>query len=261
MSYTVKVVVPIYRTELPAPEAAALKNNARQLHRYPIVLLAPEGLDISRVEALVPAASVLRVSDEWLGSKNGISGYNRMMLSAAFYRLFADVDYILICHTDAWIFRDELQAWCDRGFDCVAAPWIRRSVYNLPIIKQYMAWRLSRALRSGRPCRQMLYGRIGNGGLCLRRVSSFLSVSETSSEKIEKYLSVRHHLYNEDVFWALEPRGWQYPSEREALSFAFDVNPAYCYRYMDRTLPMGCHSWNKPRFYRFWRAFIPVSLD
>ena len=81
---------------------------------------------------------VREVSDEWLGRKNGIAGYNRMMLSAGFYELFRDYEYLLICHTDAWIFRDELADWCRRGYDCVAAPWVRRKVYDLPILKQYL---------------------------------------------------------------------------------------------------------------------------
>lgn len=66
------------------------------------------------------------MSDEWLGHKNGIAGYNRMMLSAGFYSCSAITNISLICHTDAWIFRDELADWCRRGYDCVAAPWVRR---------------------------------------------------------------------------------------------------------------------------------------
>lgn len=54
------------------------------------------------------------VSDTWLGVRNGIAGYNQMMLSREFYQLFNDTEYLLICHTDAWIFRDELEDWCKK---------------------------------------------------------------------------------------------------------------------------------------------------
>ena len=170
----VVVVVPVYRPELTVWERASLRQTVRVLQEnYPVELLVPCGMDCSAIRREFPGLPVREVSDEWLGRKNGIAGYNRMMLSAGFYELFRDYEYLLICHTDAWIFRDELGDWCRRGYDCVAAPWVRRKVYDLPILKQYLRWRLRRAQRAGRMIRQSLYGKIGNGGLSLRRVESF----------------------------------------------------------------------------------------
>ena len=256
----VTVIVPIYRSQLPHEEQAALKNNAARLKAYPMVLLAPEGLDIGAVEQIVPTARVVRVSDEWLGRKNGIAGYNAMMLSEAFYRLFAQSEYILICHTDAWIFRDDLAAWCDKGYDCVAAPWVRRKIYDLPLVKQYMNLRLRFAQRTGKPSRQKLYGRIGNGGLTLRHTAHFAEACRLYKTEIQRHLAAHHHLFNEDVFWATVPEGFRYPTWEEALDFSFDTNPAYCYKMQGNRLPMGCHSWNKKRMWKFWKRFIPVEL-
>ena len=108
----------------------------------------------------------------------------------------------------------------------------------------------------GLKCRADLYGRIGNGGLSLRRVASFKEGCLRYAETIEKYLKGGSHLYNEDVFWATIPQDFRYPDWREALEFAFDTNPAYCYRLMGKHLPMGCHSWTKPKMWRFWKNFI-----
>ena len=175
----VVVVVPVYRPELTVWERASLRQTVRVLQEnYPVELLVPCGMDCSAIRREFPGLPVREVSDEWLGRKNGIAGYNRMMLSAGFYELFRDYEYLLICHTDAWIFRDELADWCCRGYDCVAAPWVRRKVYDLPILKQYLRWRLRRAQRAGRMIRQSLYGKIGNGGLSLRRVESFRAACE-----------------------------------------------------------------------------------
>ena len=179
-----------------------------------------------------------------------------MMLSRGFYELFADTDYILVCHTDAWIFRDELEMWCDRGYDCVAAPWIRRRVYDLPLVKQYMRLRYRLAKRPGELLKQDIYGRIGNGGLTLRRVDSFIGACDRYAAETERFKSGRGHLWNEDVFWATVPAGFRYPTPEEALAFAFDTNPRYCYRLCGGRLPFGCHSWNKPRMWRFWRNII-----
>lgn len=154
----VVVVVPVYRPELTVWERASLRQTVGVLQEnYPVELLVPCGMDCSAIRREFSGLPVREVSDEWLGRKNGIAGYNRMMLSAGFYELFRDYEYLLICHTDAWIFRDELADWCRRGYDCVAAPWVRRKVYDLPILKQYLRWRLRRAERAGRMIRQSLY--------------------------------------------------------------------------------------------------------
>lgn len=252
---TCKVLVPIYRVPTP-DEMRALRNNCSVLSSYSIAIVAPEGLGLEPLEREMPALEIIRVGDCWLGTRNGIAGYNRMMMSAEFYAMFEEWDYILICHTDAWIFRDELAEWCAKGYDCVAAPWVRRRVYNLPIIKQYMAIRAWMRHRKGLKCRADLYGRVGNGGLSLRRVKSFKEGCLRYAETIEKYLKGGSHLYNEDVFWATIPQDFRYPDWQEALGFAFDTNPAYCYSLMQEHLPMGCHSLTKPKMWRFWRNFI-----
>lgn len=252
----IRVLIPIYRA-LDPDEERALKNNCRMLAAHDIALLVPEGLDVEAAAALAPQAEVVRVTDEWLGRRNGIAGYNRMMLAGDFYRMHDEWDYILVCHTDAWIFRDELNAWAAAGYDCVAAPWIRRAVYDLPLVKQYVAWRQRSKHRRGLPCRADLYGRIGNGGLSLRRVAAFVEACDRHADRIEEYLTAKDHFHNEDVFWATVPDGFRYPTPDEALRFAFDTNPAYCYRLTGKHLPMGCHSWSKPRMRRFWDGIIP----
>lgn len=252
----VNVLIPVYKPILSHWEKASLAQTVRILGRYPLVLLHPEGMDVSVLLREYPALRPLAVSDEWLGTRNGIAGYNRMMLSGAFYNLFTNSEYVLICHTDAWIFRDELAEWCARGYDCVAAPWVRRPVYDLPLVKEWMNFRLRQSLRSGKPTRQILYGRIGNGGLSLRRVASFRAACDRYQTQIERFTANPHHLFNEDVFWATVPAEFRYPSWREALGFAIDTNPAYCLRLRGEALPFGCHSWSKPRMWRTWKRII-----
>ena len=85
----VKVVVPIYKSTLEGRDRLSFIHNAEILSRYPMALVAPEGLNIDDITALAPQAEVIRVSKDWLGAK-GIAGYNDMMLSKSFYHLFAD---------------------------------------------------------------------------------------------------------------------------------------------------------------------------
>ena len=119
-------------------ESVALQHNLAILSSYPVCFVYPEGLDVSLFSRLCPSAEFCEVSPDWLGLRRGISGYNEMMMSKDFYDLFSDCEYILICHLDAWIFRDELAEWCRRGYDIVAAPWPVRPRYRHFPLRQYI---------------------------------------------------------------------------------------------------------------------------
>lgn len=247
----VKVIIPIYKERLSQNEIRSLRNNTEVLRNHPIVLLVPEGFSFEEFEKeafpLAVPCEVMRVCDEWLGVKNGIAGYNRMMLSEEFYARFSDCEYILICHTDAWIFRDELAAWCAKGYDCIGGIWWRRGVWALPLIRRLF------------PPNRVLYHRIGNGGLSLRRVAAFRDYCARARKRIDYYLSRNHHIYNEDVFWAVEPSGFSYPKREEANDFSFDNHPDRCMLLAEGRLPFGCHGWTKAARIDFWRRYIPQN--
>ena len=161
----VKIVIPLYKETLSAQEKQALANNVNILSAYPITFLKPEGTDVSVVTSGYPQAEVLEVSAEWLGRKRGIAGYNEMMMSKEFYDMFSDYEYILICQTDVWIFRDELMRWCERGYDIVAAPWPTRPRYRHFPLKQLFSLRKAICPNSKSVQRQEKCGKVGNGGL------------------------------------------------------------------------------------------------
>ena len=255
MKNRVKVVVPVYKEHLQGRELLTLKNNAQKLACYPHVVVAPEGLNVDAITCEIPSCEVVRVSKEWLGS-NGVAGYNRMMLSKSFYELFADCEYILICQSDAWVFSDCLSEWCDKGYDYVGAPWPKRKVYELPIIKQYL-WLRRKLLGGGdRILRQDYFGKVGNGGFSLRRISSFIEACDTYANRAEEFKRSKGIVFNEDWFWALVPKNFRYPSFDEALGFSFDSHPELCYKLAERKLPFACHGWYKKRNIKFWSPII-----
>ena len=91
----VVVVVPVYRPELTVWERASLRQTVGVLQEnYPVELLVPCGMDCSAIRREFSGLPVREVADEWVGRKNGIAGYNRMMLSAGFYELFRDYQYL-----------------------------------------------------------------------------------------------------------------------------------------------------------------------
>lgn len=252
---TVKVVIPVYTQSLSGRHLASFKHNIEVLSRYPIAIVAPQGLDISAIEALAPQCEVIRVSPNWLGN-NGIAGYNNMMLSKEFYQLFSDCEYILICQTDVWIFSDELEQWCSRGYDYIGAPWSKRRIYSLPIISQYLWLRCKLFRREGKLMRQDYFNKVGNGGLSLRKIDSFLDACDRYAEIIADFKQHRGTLYNEDWFWSLMPKEFKYPSFNTALGFSFDVHPTICHKLSGGKLPFGCHGWFKKRNIGFWQPII-----
>lgn len=173
-------------------------------------------------------------------------------MSGDFYKLFPDTEYILICHLDAWIFRDELDFWCNQGYDLIAAPWIMKPIYNYFPFKQF--YKIRSMLSPKFYARSWVNNKIGNGGLCLRRVSACIKACNVYSKEINHFIEQG---YNEDKFWAVIPQDFKYPSVRTALHFSFDIKPALCYRLNNKKLPMGCHGFIAT--WTFWRKFISLK--
>jgi len=250
--HRIEVVIPVYD---PAPDEwiiAALKNNVAVLKRHPVCFVAPESLDMDVYLSIAPQARCVRVADDSLGVGRGYKGYNRMLTSAGFYAAFCDMDYVLICHPDAWVFRDEVDFWLDRGYDLVAPPWLAKRVYRTWLFKVALAF-VQHVLRRKSELRYRLFCRIGNGGLSLRRVDAFIEVSKKYEREIGAFIEAGG---NEDVVWAFATE-LSKPHWREAAQFGLDVKPAYGYRVNGHRLPMGCHGFLHGHRAGFWSEFIP----
>lgn len=250
------VVIPLYQATLKDDELRALANNLACLAEFPAVFLKPKGLDLTALLSQFPHVDEMEVSPNWLGTARGLAGYNEMMMSADFYNRFAHYDYLLICHVDAWVFRNELVEWMSKGYDHVAAPWPKRTPYRHFPLKQIRALRLWLKPRM-KIIRWQRFGHIGNGGFSLRKVESFRRACLKYADEIAYFKAQENELYNEDLFWAFVPKELHVPTVEEALKFAFDVQPAFCYADADHRLPMACHGFNKPDRIGFWQQFIP----
>lgn len=249
------IAIPIYR-RLKENEIFALDNNLRVLNQYDATFIKPKGLDTKELLKKYPQVKEIEVCDNWLGTKKGIGGYNEMMTSPDFYKLFVNYEYVLICQTDVWVFRDDLTKWCNMDIDLVGAPWPNRAIYEHFPMKQYLQLKLWL-----KPTTKILhcqmFGRIGNGGFCLRRVQLFKDLCIKYSREIEFYNSQTGPLYNEDIFWALVPKELKLPSIKEAAYFAFDRKLDLCYKINDFRLPMAAHGYDRKHRRTFWKPFIP----
>ena len=151
----VAVVVPMHnRKELTCDEQISFAHLTHYLRPYDKYLVVPESLDIS-----LPGCALKRFKNEYFGS---VAANTRLLLSEAFYASFRDYQYILIYHLDALVFSDQLLQWCEMGLDYIGPPWIHCA--DSPWVKE---------------------SRVGNGGLSLRRIDSFLKVFRSDVRWIE----------------------------------------------------------------------------
>ncbi|ULA69273.1 MAG: hypothetical protein LZF62_420013 [Nitrospira sp.] len=146
----VAVVVPMHnRSTLTVDEEISFRHLTHYLGSYDKYLVVPDSLQVS-----LPGCALKRFGMEYFGSA---IANTRLLLSEHFYRSFSEYQYILIYHLDALVFSDQLTAWCDAGLDYIGPPWIPCA--DSPWVKE---------------------SRVGNGGLSLRRIDSFLKVFQSN---------------------------------------------------------------------------------
>lgn len=220
------IVIPIYKSCLDNNEKISLSQCRKVLGKYNIFFIKPQGLKIDI--DLMENEEYIEISPEFLQSRKGYSDY---VISSAFYELFVNYEYILIYQLDAFAFSDKLLEFCDMGYDYIGAPWL----YGLECHVKG---------------EDLLY--VGNGGLSLRKVETFLTWIKEKFNEI-KYQS---SFLVEDVVIALCGKGYINIAPMEvALEFSFDVSPKECYEKNNNKLPFGCHAWT--RFERlFWKEII-----
>jgi hypothetical protein len=164
------------------------------------------------------------------------------------------------------VFRDEMELWCNKGYDYIGAPWFEGNDTPTPENK--------------------LVG-VGNSGFSLRKVQSVRDVLKSIYYKnpaeyttggknlLKAYIKTPYRWFRnrigenytvqkncelyEDVFFSyVVPREISYfkiaPIE-EAMKFSFEVNPRHLYNLTKGTLPMGCHAWWRYDL-DFWRPHI-----
>lgn len=272
-SWTCRIVVPVYRCDFSADEKVSLATIRKHLSGYGICFVAPESLELE--EITLPGEAIERFPDKFF---EGIEGYNRLLKSGEFYRRFRCSDYILIAQLDCLIFSSDLDGWMERGYDYLAAPWFRAFAES----HKSGLWRVGNgglSLRNTRSHLRVLeqemikgtvYPSFGNSywkepcsrlyaGL-YRKTQLFASMFP-SAEKSTVEQELLAYPHNEDVFWSIEARKFdpcfRVATAEQGLSFAFEIDPRWCYQKTGGKLPFGCHAWT--RYDRgFWEGFLNV---
>lgn len=255
------VLVPLYKQSMTASEEFSFKTTLTVLSNHDIYVVCPKRL--SGYLSVLKEETLLNFGVEYFADRyfSSVNGYNHLLMSLGFYSRFHRYEYILVVQTDALVFSDQLEEWCERSYSYVGAPWFKGFE---------------------RPEMPLSFLGVGNGGFSLRNVRDCLRVlalprylpyvSETASShfsSVGRFLQIVKHrlifsysfypfrpVINEDVFW-----GWvvpdrcdffSIPKPEDAISFAFEFAPDYLFELNGCQLPFGCHAWEKYNL-QFWK--------
>ena len=264
MSKKACVVIPVYKTNLTRYEQISLDQCITVLHAHDIFLVIPARLEHTMLSNAYVGTGKVRVitfSDKFF---TDIPAYNKLLKFPGFYKAFISYEYMLIHQLDAFVFRDELEHWCNSGYDNIGAPLFEGhdfALKNSPLVGQ------------------------GNGGFCLRNIpASYRIVTQFrklnfkrkfDGPKVPFYINwfrfFKHQMIfnysayplqpiiNEDLFWAeLVPKAFpefKVPEPKQAIDFSFEVNPDVLWVLNGSKLPFGCHAWWKYDL-GFWKPHI-----
>lgn len=249
----VAVIIPIYKTELSRTEEISLQQCLKVLKNHTIIMACPHGLKKSQFEKF--NITFEEFENHYFKS---IEGYNKLLLESHFYQRFLRYKYILIYQLDAFVFKDELYTWCKKDYDYIGAPWLASNNIYSKIFKIFDTQKLKK--------RRIIWYKVGNGGLSLRKTKSFFEISQILSEEINIQLSKKEEIFAiEDVFWSLKVPEYfsefSIPPYKEAARFALDRKPKLGLKLNNSELPFACHGFNKPKVIKFWMPIINKAVQ
>ena len=218
------IVVPTYCEQLTKSEEMSLRQLVKVLGRHDICLVVPESLNIEEYKKIAGEKTLLtkRINNDYFKS---VSSYCKLVSSPSFYEQFADYEYMLIYQLDAWVFNDELNLWCNKGYDYIGAPI-------------FIRWFVERKRQ------------VGNGGFSLRKIESIIKYLKKHNNP-----NLPHFEHDDGFFAANYDNDLKIPTKEEAALFSLEVNAKVQY---DKTkvLPFGCHAYKRYEW-DFWKQFIP----
>ncbi len=274
MSSPVAVVIPIYKEQIDDNEKKSLQQCLSVLGTYPIIFACPDNLSTTYYSKTCSDSGVKNFKFITFNNNyfESVSGYNKLLLSPAFYAKFEEYNYVLLYQLDAYVFKDELMQWCDKGFSYIGAPWFKGQDKSTS--------------ESG------FMEMAGNGGFSLRNIPDFLKVlrtykiMESPAKVFEEYQKLNAASFfiripvmllkmmgfrnnsnferskfqlNEDHYWAFHAveivPSFKVARAEEAIAFAFECQPKRMLALNKNQLPFGVHAWLKYDF-DFWKPYI-----
>ncbi len=262
----VTVVIPLYTLKLSDIDLLSLRQCFKVLGRHDIAVVKPRSLDITALPSMLSVDAHYRVEGFDDSYFAGREGYNRLMLSTDLYKRFLDSRYIFIHQTDVFVFRDELERWCQRGYDYIGAPW-------LPATGDVSGWNVERRaiylMRRGLGHFKPSYDainlkfKVGNGGCSLRHTRHFHDTSLMMADMLAQAAgNGEQGSHNfEDVVWSVRvneqrPGTLRIAPYQEAVRFSIESHPSMAMHLTGGELPMATHAFARRRNRSYWKRYI-----
>ena len=255
---SVVILIIAHKPKLDIFEARSLRQCFSILGDFPIVLVCPSGLDVSEYKTIASQAEFCFIDPKW---QSDYMMFNRLKISPLLYEMFASFDYVLFYELVSWVFGDELNYWCNPGYDYIGAPWVNMNIYKWlfhkkkkypPEIK-WVHW-----LTQGKKLKL-----VGNGGLSLRNTKSMISNLKLFSFRARNW-SAHEDSFISHYIGTFNSR-LKIPDVETALQFSFDVYPEKAFELNHDRLPFGCHAFYRSdelyysRNVDFWSRFIDLK--
>ena len=176
------VIIPVHQPEPTPLEKISLQQTFSVLRHYPIIFMAPLQLDTTWYEAYnINGKQAAIERFDW----HGYEAYSMLQTKSFFYHRFLSYEYMLTCHMDAFVFRDELNAWCDMNYD-----YIGSVIYNTNFRMEDTLLKIITTYTNP--------DYFGNGGFALKKVETFYRIT------------LRYKLYIDFYHWQrkLRKRGF-----------------------------------------------------
>jgi hypothetical protein len=256
------VVIPVHSADPSDFELMSFIQCFKILDNRPIYIIAPEGLNLAVYKKEVGTFQTIYIDPKWQSS---LLFYNKLKTSRFFYDLFDQYTYMLTYELDAFIFRDDLDYWCDKGYDYIGAPWFEG--YVQPISDRLIGVGNSgfslRNIKFAQKALKKIYYRdpdIYFGSRAKRWWANLVHPIRWLFNQGKENYSIQNtqSLYEDAFFCYIIPskfNDFKIAPVEQALKFSFEVKPEYLYQLNDQALPMGCHAWYRYNL-DFWKPFI-----
>lgn len=258
------VVIIAHKPELDELERISLSQCHRVLGSHPIRIVCPRGLRVDRYREITPDVEFDFIHPRW---QSTYAGFNRLKILPFLYRRYRSFEFILFYELDAFVFRDELDEWCRKGYDYVGAPWLSDDMdlrspsvgvgnggFSLRRVDAML--RVTRSFRWVDPPIGLARRKYWSRGQWVRGLASMVLNSTLRNNTFSLLNNWRGH---EDIFWGERvPRLFPWfklaPPE-EAAAFSFEEYPRRLSTELGGRLPFGCHGWARYDL-EFWRPHI-----
>ena len=229
---TVKIVIPIYKTDLNEMEFFSITHSLEMLSKYPVVFAHPHSLSLDYYKENFSEVNFIGFPDLYFSST---AAYNQLCYDPNFYAPFIELDKILLLQPDAIVIKDDLGYWLSQDFDYIGSPECIVCNYGLSGITPFSELNFFAPI--------ILNGL--NGGLSLRNPSAFVEVI-SEYPKLTSFFKNYYGGIGEDIFFSVLGRvskKFKVPNEIIASKFSLTGDFYGWYKFNQSSNPMGFHRW------------------